>query len=143
MDYWDLFTENNDFIFSHVQQNHIQHNIFQGIKYTLYPVCACPVVTNDPEHRIACVTGVITVEADRGATAVYDFFLLSPSEENHHNIALELKRVTADGIMEPEQAVLFGERILNMFPDYADWTLSSLIPVLEGRKNYETDRRWE
>jgi len=141
MNYWELFTRQNDFIFSHVQQDHVQRNSFQGIKYTWYPVYACPIVTDDLDHMIACITDVIIAEDDTESHVVYDCFLLSPSEENKRNINLSLKRVTVDGIMEPEQAVPFGELIFDMFPDYVNWLFASPIPVLEGKKNHELDQQ--
>ena len=140
VNYWELFTKQNEFIFRHVQEDRILHNWFQGTKYTWYPVYACPIVTNDPEHMIACITNVIVAENDSGSEIIYDFFLLS-SSENPHNTNLTLKRATVNGIMEPDQSFLFGEMIFDLFPDYVNWMFASPVPVLEGQRNHELDEQ--
>ena len=141
MNYWELFTQQNDFIFRHVQQDQIQHNVRQGIKYTWYPVYACPIVTDDPEHMIACITDVVVAENGTESDVIYSFFLLSPSEENHRNTDLLLKHVTANGIMGPERAIPYADLIGDMFPDQISWLFVSPVPVLDGQRNHELDQQ--
>ena len=141
INYWELFTKKNDFIFSHVNKDDIQHNEYQGTKYTWYPVYACPIVTGDPEHMIACVIDVIVAENDKGQYVVYDCMLLSRSKENRRDTIAKLQRVTVDGIMKPEQDVPFGQMILDLFPCFVQWMFASPIPVLEGQRNHELDQQ--
>ncbi len=137
MDYWLFFQEEVDFISRHIRQDSVQHNVWQGVRYSWYPVYACPLVTGQPDLPIACVTGIFTAEHDGNREIVYSCCFLVFHDDVKKQIECRFQYIARDGCMGPDKSLPFLDLADMLFPDFSSWLLSSPVPVLEGNMNHE------